>query len=50
LLKAASYILRLGSLNALEQKLRRDKSRRKKWKKLLGDRPPSTEAVGITNI
>ena len=39
------FVLHLGSLNALEQKLR-DKRRRKKWKKLLGDRPPSAEAVG----
>lgn len=39
------FVLRLGSLNALEQRVR-DKSRRKKWKRLLGDRPPSAEAVG----
>lgn len=39
------FVLRLGGLNALEQKFR-DKKRRKKWKKLLGDRPPSSEAIG----
>jgi hypothetical protein len=39
------FVLRLGSLNALEQKFR-DKRRRTKWKRLLGDRPPSAEAVG----
>lgn len=39
------FSLRLGSLNALEQKFR-DKKRRKKWERLLGDRPPSAEAVG----
>jgi hypothetical protein len=39
------FVLRVGSLNGLEQKLR-DKQRRKRWTKLLGDRPPSAEAVG----
>lgn len=39
------FVLRLGSLNALEQKFR-DKSRRRKWEKLLGDRPPSPKAIG----
>lgn len=39
------FVLRLGSLNALEEKLR-DKQRRRKWKKMLGDRPPSAEAIG----
>ena len=39
------FVLRVGSLNGLEQKFR-DKQRREKWKKLLGDRPPSAEAVG----
>jgi len=39
------FVLRLGSLNALEEKFR-DRQRRRKWEKLLGGRPPSAEAVG----
>jgi len=39
------FVLRLGGLNALEEEFR-EKQRRKKWKKLLGDRPPSAEAIG----
>jgi len=37
-------ILRLGSLNALKQEFRNN-PRRRKWEKLLGDGPPSTDAV-----
>lgn len=37
--------LRLGSLNAIEEKFR-DKQRRNKWKRLLGDDPPGAKAIG----
>lgn len=39
------FVLRLGSLNALEEEFRK-KSRRKKWARLLGGRAPSAEAIG----
>ena len=39
------FCLRAGSVNAL-QHLFRDRTRRKKWERLLGDRPPSAKAMG----
>jgi hypothetical protein len=38
------FVLRLGSLNRLEQELRRPGG----WKKLLGGRPPSADCVGYS--
>ena len=38
------FVLRLGSLNRLEQELRRGGS----WRKLLGGRPPSADTVGYS--
>jgi hypothetical protein len=38
------FVLRLGSLNRLEQELRRPGQ----WKKLLGGRPPSADCVGYS--
>ncbi len=39
------FSLRIESLNALEQMFR-DKKRRRQWHRLLGDRPPSADAIG----
>ena len=39
------FLLRLGSLNGLEEVLR-DPSRRSKWSRILGGGPPSADAIG----
>ena len=39
------FVLRLGSLNALEETLK-DPKRRAKWTRLLGHTPPSADAIG----
>jgi hypothetical protein len=41
----ALFFLRAGSLNALEELLH-NRKRRKQWRRLLGDRPPSADAMG----
>lgn len=39
------FLLRLGSLNALEEMLK-DTNRRSKWRRILGNRPPSADTIG----